>query len=243
MTTSVATTIDLNCDLGVWHAAGDEALFEVVTAANVACGDPRAMRRACEAAIKRGVSVGAHVGYRAGFLDVDPDDLVDDLLYQLGALDAIAGTAGGEVRYVKPHGALYNAVATHDGHASAVVEAVWRYDPQMPLLGRPASQLFAHAREAGLVTVAEAFPDRGYLPDGRLASGWEPGAMLSDPAEVARRCVRLVTEGRLEAVDGSVVELRPGSLCLYGDTPGAVAIATAVREALAHAGVQLRSFA
>ncbi|NKQ54821.1 LamB/YcsF family protein [Amycolatopsis sp. K13G38] len=252
----MATTIDLNCDLGegfgAWRVADDEALLDTVTAANIACGfhagDPRTMRRACEAAVRRGVSIGAHVGYRdlAGFgrrfLDVDPDELVDDLLYQLGALDAIAGTAGGEVRYVKAHGALYNAIATHDGHAWAVVEAVWRYDPQMPVLGQPGSRLFAHAREAGLVAVPEAFPDRGYLPDGLLAPRQHPGAVLTDPAEVAHRCVRLVTEGRIEAVDGSALELRPGSLCLHGDTPGAVAIATAVRSALVLAGVQPRSF-
>ncbi|WP_243769816.1 LamB/YcsF family protein [Amycolatopsis acidicola] len=256
-TMGMVTTIDLNCDVGegfgAWRIADDEELLGVVTAANVACGfhagDPRTMREVCESAVAQGVAIGAHVGYRdlAGFgrrfLDVAPGELVDDLLYQLGALDAIAGSAGGDVRYVKPHGALYNAIATHDGHAAAVVEAVWQYDPQLPILGQPGSRLFAHAKEAGLATVAEAFADRGYSPDGRLLPRNMPGAVLTDPEEVAKRCVRLVTEGEVVAVDGTVVELRAGSLCVHSDTPGAVALAGAARTALREAGVELRSFA
>jgi UPF0271 protein len=255
-TMGMVMTVDLNCDIGegfgAWRMADDEALLDLVTAANVACGfhagDPRTMREVCEGAVKRGVAIGAHVGYRdlAGFgrrfLDVEPGELTADLLYQLGALDAIAGAAGGEVRYVKPHGALYNAIATHDGHAAAVVEAVWQYDPQLPVLGQPGSRLFAHARDAGLVTVAEAFADRGYSPDGRLLPRHLPGAVLSDPQEVARRSVRMVTEGQVTAVDGSVVDLRAGSLCVHGDTPGAVELAGTIRSALRDAGVQLRSF-
>jgi UPF0271 protein len=211
--------IDLNCD------AADRTPLDLVTAANVPCGArPRSLRQLCEAAVKRGVAIGAHVGYRHG-PGVDPAELIDDVLYQLGALDAIAGSAGGEVNYVKP--------STRDEHAAAVVEAIWQYDPNLPVLGRPGSRLLAHAKETGLVTVAEAFPDRAYLPDGTPL----PDSPLSDRDEIAWRCVRLVTHGDIVAVDGTVIPLRADSLYVRSDTSGTV------RAALDAAGVELRSFA
>ncbi|GHF15228.1 UPF0271 protein [Amycolatopsis deserti] len=254
---ATTATIDLNCDVGegfgAWRIADDEALLDVVTGANVACGfhagDPSTMRHVCEAAVKRGVTIGAHVGYRdlAGFgrrfLDVDPVELIDEILYQLGALDALAGASGGEIAYVKPHGALYNAIATHEKQAGAVAEAVWQYDPTLPVLGQPGSRWLARAAEAGLTTIAEAFADRGYSPDGRLLPRREPGAVLTDADEVARRCVRLVRDGEVVAVDGTVIPLQAGSLCVHSDTPGAVELATAARSALVSAGVEVRSFA
>ncbi len=250
------TTIDLNADLGEafgqWTLGDDDALLEVVTSANVACGfhagDPTVLRRACARAAERGVAIGAQVGYRdlAGFgrrfIDVAPDELVNDVLYQIGALEAFARVAGARVSYVKPHGALYNAIVHHEAQAEAVVEAVRRYDPALPVLGLPGSRFLALAADAGLTTVAEAFADRAYTPEGTLVSRREDGAVLHDAEEVAARCVRMATRGEVEAIDGSDVAVRPDSLCVHGDSPGAVEMATRVRASVEQAGVRVASF-
>ncbi|MDR7254796.1 UPF0271 protein [Nocardioides sp. BE266] len=252
-----ATTIDLNADLGEgfgqWTLGDDDALLELVTSANVACGfhagDPTVLRHVCERAAERDVAIGAQVGYRdlAGFgrrfIDVAPAELTNDVLYQIGALEAFARVAGSRVRYVKPHGALYNTIVHHETQAAAVVDAVRRYDPALPVLGLPGSRFLALAEEAGLTTVAEAFADRAYTPEGTLVSRREEGAVLHDVDEVADRCVRMATDGQVEAVDGTVVAVRPASLCVHGDSPGAVAMAARVREALEQAGVRISSFA
>jgi UPF0271 protein len=245
------TVLDLNCDVA--EGFGDDAaLLTVVTGANVACGshagDPTAMRRACVDAVRHGVAIGAHVGYRdrAGFgrrrVDVEPVELVDDVLYQLGALAAIAAAAGGRIGYVKPHGALYGAICSDDGQAGAVVAAVRRFDDSLPVLGMPGSRWLALAAEAGLPTVPEAFADRAYTSDGRLVPRREPGAVLTDPAAVAARVLRLATDGEVVAADGTVVAVRARSVCVHGDTPGAARLARAARSALVGAGVSLRSF-
>lgn len=250
------TVLDLNCDaaegFGVWRIADDDALLGVVSSANIACGfhagDPGTMRRACATAVRHGVAIGAHVGYRdlAGFgrryVDVAPAELTDDVLYQLGALHAFATAAGGRVGYVKPHGALYGAIGTDDGQAAAVVEAVRQFDPALPVLGMPGSRWLALAAGAGLPVVHEAFLDRGYTPQGRLVSRRSPGALVSDPAAVARRCVRLAEAGELVAVDGTVLAVEARSLCVHSDTPGALELARAARAALLDAGVTVRSF-
>jgi UPF0271 protein len=257
MSRDETVTIDINCDVGegfgAWRIADDDALLDLVTGANVACGfhagDARTMRAVCAGAVRRGVSIGAHVGYRdlAGFgrryLEMDPGELTDDVLYQLGALGAIACAAGGEVAYVKPHGALYNAITTHRPQARAVAEAVYQYDPTLPVLGPSHSTFVRISQEMELTTVVEAFADRAYASDGALLSRREPGSVLSDPAEVARRSVRMVVDGEVVAADGTVIPIRPGSLCVHGDTPGAVTLARAVRSALLAAGVTIRSFA
>ncbi|HET7304984.1 MAG TPA: 5-oxoprolinase subunit PxpA [Segeticoccus sp.] len=248
--------IDLNADLGEsfgrWTLGDDDALLEVVSSANVACGfhagDPGVLRRACAGALQHGVAIGAQVGYRdlAGFgrrfIDVPPEELVDDLLYQIGALEALARVEGGRVRYVKPHGALYNAIVHHEEQAAAVVSAVRQYDDRLPVLGLPGSVFLRLAGEAGLTVVPEAFADRAYEPDATLASRRKPGSVLHDAEAIARRCVRMVTEQAVEATDGSTVRVWARSLCLHGDTPGAVASAHAVREALEEAGVVVRAF-
>ncbi|WP_207230125.1 LamB/YcsF family protein [Krasilnikovia cinnamomea] len=248
--------MDLNSDLGegfgAWGLGDDEAMLDVVTSANVACGfhagDPRTLLATCAQAVARGVVIGAQVGYRdlAGFgrrfIDYEPADLVADVLYQIGALDGLARAAGGRVRYVKPHGALYNAIVHHEEQAAAVVEAVHRYDPALPVLGLPGSAFLRRAMAAGLPTRAEAFADRGYTPQGTLVPRGEAGALLHDPAEVAARMVRLVTAGELTAVDGTVLPVRADSLCVHGDSPGAVAMARAVAAALGAAGVRLAPF-
>ena len=257
MTTSGRGRIDLNADLGegfgVWRLGDDEALVELVTSANVACGfhagDPSTMRRVCAHAAARGVAVGAQVSYRdlAGFgrrfLDVEPAELTDDLLYQLAALDGIARVAGTRVSYVKPHGALYNAAVTHVGHAQAVVDAVVAYDRRLPVLGLPGSELLRSAETAGVRTVAEGFADRGYTAGGALVSRREPGALVEDPAVVGQRAVQMATDGVVVAVDGTRLRMPVESVCVHGDTPGAVAMARAVRAALESAGVVLAPFA
>ena len=250
---SAGPVVDLNADVGEsfgrWRLGDDEGLLDVVTSANVACGfhagDPSTLVTTCRAAVERGVAVGAQVGYRdlAGFgrrfLDVAPDDLYADVLYQLSALDGIARTVGGAVTYVKPHGALYNAVVHHEAQAAAVVRAVADHSPGLPVLGLPGSAFLRAARTAGLRPVAEVFADRAYTAEGTLVPRSQPGAVLGDAAEVAARVVRVVTEGRLTAVDGTDVDVRAESVCVHGDSPGAVALARAVREALTRAGVRL----
>ena len=249
-------TIDLNADLGEsfgrWTLGDDEAMLDVVTSANVACGfhagDPRGLLRVCEQAAQRGVVVGAQVGYRdlAGFgrrfIDLDPADLLADVVYQIGALQGVCAAAGTTVRYVKPHGALYNAVVSHQAQASAVVEAVRRVDPSLPLLGLPGSVLLTLAEAAGLPTVTEAFADRAYTAAGTLVPRSEAGAVLHDPETVAARAVRMVATGRVDAADGTAVHVDAASLCVHGDSPGAVSMATAVRAGLEAAGMTLAPF-
>lgn len=250
------TRVDLNSDLGegfgVWRLGDDEALLDLVTSANVACGfhagDPSTMRRTVEAAVARGVAVGAQVSYPdlVGFgrrrMDVDPDRLTADVLYQLGALAAFCRAAGTRLRYVKPHGALYNRVADDDAQAEAVVAAVRAYDPSLPLLGLAGSAVHAAATAAGTPFVAEAFADRTVSPDGRLVPRSQPGAVLHDADQVARRAVRMVVDREVESADGSVLPTDVQSLCVHGDTPGAVRMARAVRSALEDAGVLLECF-
>ena len=248
--------MDLNADLGegfgVWRLGDDDALLGVVTSANVACGfhagDPATMRRVCSRAAAAGVAVGAQVSYRdlAGFgrrfMDVDRAELTDDILYQLAALDGIARVAGTRVSYVKPHGALYNAAVSHEGHAQAVVDAVLAYDRRLPVLGLPGSALLREAEAAGLRPVSEGFADRGYTPAGTLVPRPEPGALVHDPAAVAARALRMAADGVVDAVDGTPVLMPVQSVCVHGDTPGAVEMARAVRTSLEEAGLALRPF-
>ena len=254
---SDARSVDLNADVGEsfgrWRLGDDEALLTVVSSANVACGfhagDPPTLRRVCAIAADRGVAIGAQVSYRdlAGFgrrfLDAAPGELRDDVLYQLGALDGFARVAGSAVTYLKPHGALYHAAARMPAQAQAVVAAVSEYGSDLAVLGPAGSELLAAAAAAGLPVVAEGFADRAYRPDGSLLPRTEPGAVLEDPDAVGARAARMVTAGEVAAIDGSVVRLDVGSVCVHGDTPGAVVIARAVRSSLAGSGVRIRPFA
>lgn len=251
------TVVDLNADLGEsfgnWVLGDDVAMLAVVTSANVACGfhagDPLTLQRTLAAAAAAGVAVGAQVGYPdlAGFgrrfIDMEAADLTAAVIYQIGALAGLARSVGTTVRYVKPHGALYNAIVRHREQASAVVAAVAAYDPLLAVVGLPGSEFLGQATAAGLRTVREAFADRGYTADGGLVSRRTPEAVLHDPAEIAARTVDLVRTGRIVAVTGESLPMRADSICVHGDTPGAVAIATAVRAALSAAGVQIRPFA
>jgi 5-oxoprolinase (ATP-hydrolysing) subunit A len=246
--------IDLNADLGEgfgpWRLGDDLALLSIVTSANVACGfhagDPLIMRRTCAAAVERGVTIGAQVSYRdlAGFgrreMDVAPDELTAEVLYQLAALDGIARVEGGRVRYVKPHGALYNRIVRDPVQAEAVAAAVRAYDPALPMLTLPGSVLH---QVPGVTVVNESFADRAYNPDGTLVSRREPGAVIDDEHSVAARVVRMAVDGTVEAVDGTEVRVDARSICVHGDTPGAVALARAVRTMLERADIRLGSFA
>jgi UPF0271 protein len=249
--------VDLNADLGegfgIWRLGDDEALLRVVTSANVACGfhagDAVTMRRVCESAAEHGVAVGAQVSYRdlAGFgrrrIDYDLAELRDEIIYQVAALDGFCRLYGERVRYVKAHGALYHAAGADVGQASAVVAAVVDYDRALPVLAQPTSMLAEVARGAGLRVVAEGYADRAYLGDGRLVPRGEPGSVLSDVDAVVDRAVRMATAGEVPAVDGSVVAVPVESLCLHGDTPGAVDLARRVRAALEAAGLPVAPFA
>ena len=248
--------IDLNSDLGegfgVWQLGDDDAMLGIVTSANVACGfhagDPAGLLRVCRSAAERGVRIGAQVSYRdlAGFgrrfIDVAAEDLVADVVYQIGALQAIAAASGTTVSYVKPHGALYNTIVTDREQAAAVAEAVHLVDATLPVLGMAGSAFFDEANRRGLRTVAEAFADRAYRPDGRLVSRREPGAVLQDPAAIAERVATMVTSGQVTAIDGSRIKVSVESVCVHGDSPGAVQIATAVRDRLEAGGADVRAF-
>ena len=250
-------TFDINADLGegfgIWTLGDDIALLGIVTSANVACGfhagDPTIMRRVCAGAAERGVTIGAQVSYRdlAGFgrreIDASSEELSADVLYQLAALDGIARTEGGRVAYVKPHGALYNRIVHDRTQAAAVVEAVAAYDADLPLLTLPNSVVHEAARDAGVTTVSECFADRAYTPGGTLVSRREAGAVLHDRDEVTARVVRMAREHRVTAVDGTDVALEARSVCVHGDTPGAVSLAQAVRQALSDADVAVEPFA
>jgi UPF0271 protein len=259
--------IDLNADLGETvdgvPTADDEALFAVISSANVACGghagDAASMREAVLRAERFSVAVGAHPSYpdRANFgrvaVSMDPAGLQAAVTEQLAALVA----AGADLRYVKPHGALYHAVTTDPRQADAVARAVAGHAASLgrplPLLGLGGA-MAAAAASVGLPFVREAFLDRGYLPDGGLVPRGRPEALLDDPDQVAARAVRLALTGEVEAIDGSIVGAGPrtsigasgvggavASLCLHGDSPAAVAMARAVRAALDRAGVEVRA--
>jgi 5-oxoprolinase (ATP-hydrolysing) subunit A len=252
-----ALAVDLNSDLGegfgIWTLGDDDALLGVITSANIACGfhagDPNIMRRVCDAAVSQDVSIGAQVSYRdlAGFgrrsIDIDQASLINDVLYQIGALDGFARIAGSRVRYVKPHGALYNRTVHDDDQAAAVVAAIVAYDPGLPVLGLPGSALLRHAQQAGLNTVTEAFADRGYTAQATLVPRSQPGALLDDPVVVAERMVQMLITGRMRSVDGVDIAVSAQSICVHGDSPGAVAMAVTLRKALAEAGADIRAFA
>ena len=248
--------IDLNSDLGesfgAWRMGDDATMLGIVTSANVACGfhagDPAGILRTLNAAAEHGVSVGAHVSYPdlVGFgrrnMDIESDALRADVIYQIGALKGLAHAAGTEVRYVKPHGALYNTIARDERQARAVIEAIKAIDDQLVLVALAGAPLLDWARGAGLNVAAEAFADCAYQSDGSLVSRREAGAVLHDGDQVAERMLRLVREGVIETIDGQDLALAADSICVHGDSPGAVALAEAVRRRLTDSGVELKAF-
>ena len=248
--------IDLNSDLGegygAWKMGDDAAMLGIVSSANVACGfhagDPLTILATVREAAGRGVAIGAHVAYpdRVGFgrrpMDVTSAELTADVIYQIGALQGICTAAGTRVTYVKPHGALYNTIAGDARQAAAVIEGIKAIDPALVLMGLAGAPILAQAREAGLKTVAEAFADRAYTPAGVLVSRREAGAVLHDPDLIAARMLRLAREGVIEAADGSTLHLQADSICVHGDSPGAVAISARIRQVLLAGGVEIAPF-
>ncbi len=249
--------IDLNADLGEgfgrWQLGSDEDVLQLVSSANVACGfhagDPSIMRSVLSLAVQHGVSTGAHVGYPdlAGFgrryMDVEPAVLTDGILYQVGAATALAAAVGGAITYVKPHGALYHAIGTDPRQAAAVVSALQGLGGDLPLVAQAGSVVADLCRAAGIAVVAEAFVDRAYLPDGRLVPRGQAGAVIHDRQLAARRAVRLVTEGTVEAIDGTVIAVAAQTLCTHGDTGDAAGLLAQVRTALQDRDIEVRAFA
>ncbi len=249
--------MDINSDLGesygAWRMGDDEAMLAIVTSANVACGfhagDPAGILQTLKAAAGRGVVVGAHVAYPdlVGFgrrnMDPTSRELVADVIYQVGALQGLAAAAGTRVAYVKPHGALYNTIAHDERQGSDVIEALLAIDPALTLLALAGSPLIARARSRGLAVVAEAFADRAYNDDGTLVSRRLPGAVLHDADAVAERMLRWAESGTLMSITGQPVRIAADSICVHGDSPGAVDMARRIRERLSAAGVPLAAFA
>lgn len=244
--------MDLNADVG--EGCGDDAaLMPLLTSASIACGahagDASSMQRTIRLAQQHGVVIGAHVSYpdREHFgrrdLNLPPERLTAEILFQLGALAAIARAIGTHVRYVKAHGALYNRMAQDAATAQEVITAVRSFDATLPILTLPDSIAMTVARQLGTTAVAEAFADRAYSADGKLVSRDKPGAVITDEKAVAKRAVEIARARRTQSIDGQVVHINARSLCVHGDTPGAVELARAVRAALQQASVELRAFA
>jgi UPF0271 protein len=249
-------SIDLNSDLGesygAWSMGDDAAMLAVVSSANIACGfhagDPAGIYRTVKAAADKGVVIGAHVSYpdRVGFgrrdMDVTSEELIADVIYQIGSLKGLAAAAGTSVRYVKPHGALYNRIAHDPKQGQAVIDAIRAVDPSLVLMGLANAPILDLASRSGLRVVAEAFADRAYTPKGELVSRREAGAVLHDAQKIADRMVQLARAGTLEAIDGSVIRIEAQSICVHGDSPGAVAIAEAIRQRFEAEGIAVSSF-
>ena len=248
---SLPVAIDINADLG--EGMDDGALLPFVTSANVACGfhagDPSTMDATVEQALSRGVRVGAHPGHadRENFgripVEAPAEQIERMVLYQVGALDGFVRSRGARLSHVKPHGALYHQANEFPDFARAIAQAVRRFDASLVLVGAPGSLLLEAGLEAGLPVAGEGFADRRYRPDGSLVSRKETGALLTDPEEAARQAVHLARDGFVVASDGSRVAVRPDTICLHGDTPGAAGIARRVREVLAAEGIAVAPLA
>ncbi len=248
-------SVDLNADMGEGfgrYRLDDGMLLGVVTSASIACGfhagDPMVIREAVGAAARAGVVIGAHPGYPdlVGFgrreMGASPAEIEALVVYQIGALQGICAAAGTKLRYVKPHGALYNRAARDATAAAAIVNALRSVDPSLALLGLAGSVMITAAERAGITAVSEAFVDRGYQSDGTLVPRSERGAVLVDIAEMADRAFRMVQTGTVRAIDGRDIAVRAESLCTHGDGPEALAIVRAVRARLERAGVRIASF-
>ncbi len=249
-------TMDLNSDLGEsfgqWRMGDDQAMLQIVSSANVACGfhagDPEGILKTLEAAKNNHVVVGAHVGYPdlVGFgrrnMDIASAELTASVIYQIGALQGLATAAKTTVRYVKPHGALYNTIAQDQRQATAVIDAILVIDPQLILVALAGSPLIQWAQERGLNTVAEAFADRAYHADGSLVSRREDGAVLHDPKLIAQRMLQLVQQGGVTSIEGTFTAIEADSICVHGDSPDAVEIARQLRLLFEQEGIVISSF-
>jgi UPF0271 protein len=249
--------IDLNCDMGEsfgrYTLGTDKALMPYITSANIACGlhasDPLVMDRTVRLAREHGVGIGAHPGFPdlQGFgrrtMQLSPEEAEAFILYQVGALAGFVRAAGAELVHVKPHGALYNQAAKDQPLAEAIARGVARFSRGLILAGLANSSLIEAGLEAGLPVAREAFADRAYEDDGSLRPRQLPGAVLHDPAQAAAQAVRIAREGRVVAHSGQEVPVQAETLCVHGDTPTALTIAQAIRQALGEAGVDVAPLA
>lgn len=248
--------IDLNSDLGEsfgqWKMGNDQAMLQVVSSANIACGfhagSPVTILDTLKAAKTNKVIIGAHVGYPdlVGFgrrnMEIESNELTADVIYQIGALKGLATSIGAKVSYVKPHGALYNTIANDKRQAMAVINAICQIDANLILVALAGSALIGWAKQKGLNVVAEAFADRSYHVDGTLVSRKETGAVLHDPELVAERMLQLVRDGGVTSIEGKFVTIEADSICVHGDSAGALAMAQKVREKLQQNGIAITSF-
>lgn len=248
--------VDLNSDLGEsfgsWKMGNDAQILPVVSSANIACGfhagDPLGILNTLKHAVQLGVNIGAHVAYPdlVGFgrrnMDLSRDELIADVLYQISALDGLAKVAGSKVNYVKPHGALYNTIASNAVQAAAVIDAIKMYNPALVLVALAGSPLVAQAKAAGLTVVSEAFADRAYNSDGSLVSRRLAGAVLHDTDFVAKRVVSMLKNGGVDSIDGVFTPIQADSICLHGDTDGALEMSAAIKAELLKNNIQVRPF-
>ncbi|MCU4398061.1 MULTISPECIES: LamB/YcsF family protein [Acinetobacter] len=248
--------IDLNSDLGEsygsWSMGNDEQILPIVSSANIACGfhagDPKSILQTLKQAAQLKVSVGAHVSYPdlVGFgrrnMDVAYDELYADVLYQISALQGLAQVAGTSVRYVKPHGALYNTIATNLDQAKAVIDAILAYDSSLVLVALAGSPLIEFARKQGLRVVSEAFADRAYHRDGTLVSRRQEGAVLHDVEMIAERVLDMIKKKGVISIEGEFTPLKADTICLHGDSLGALQMAKVIRQTLVDHQIAIHSF-
>jgi 5-oxoprolinase (ATP-hydrolysing) subunit A len=254
---NIMTTIDLNCDLGegfgAWQMGNDAAMIDLATSVNIACGfhagDADIMRQTVDLAKARGVSIGAHPGYRDlhGFgrrpiPGLKASEIENLVAYQIGALQAIATAAGHKVTHVKAHGALSNVACEDDMTARAIANGIKAVDPSLIFVVLANTKLVQAGEAAGLTLAHEVFADRAYEDDGSLVSRRKPGAVLHDAGQIAERVVRMVQDGAVVSVTGKSIRMRTDTVCIHGDTPGAVDIARGVRKALSDAGIEVAAF-
>ncbi len=247
----MAGKIDFNCDMGesfgMYKLGYDDEVIKFITSANIACGfhagDPMWIRATVELAERHGVGIGAQpsfpdlMGFGRRNMSVSPEEARNDVTYQIGALQAFASNK--KLQHVKPHGAMYNMAVADEALARAICQAVLDVDADMILVALAGSQWVDLASEMGLRVAREAFADRAFTAQGTLVPRSQAGAVVHDVDEVVRRSVKMVTEGRVTAITGEEIEIHADSLCLHGDTPGAVEMARAVREGLEAAGVEI----
>ena len=247
---AIKKCIDINCDMGesfgAWRIGDDDAIMPLVSSANIACGfhggDPATIRRTVKLAMDAGVAIGAHpslpdlMGFGRRTMRISAQDMYDYVLYQAGAVAAFVRAAGGRLHHVKCHGALYNMAATDTALAGAMAEALKALGPGVMLYALAGSRMVEAAAQTGVPVVEEAFADRSYQPDGTLTPRGASGAMIEDEEQAVQQAIGMVQHGMVATAGGGTFRLRPGTICLHGDQPGALRFATALRKALQHNG-------
>lgn len=248
-------SVDLNCDLGESYGAyrmgADEEILPLISSANIACGfhagDPSVMKKTVKLALQHQVAIGAHPGLPdlAGFgrrnMAVQPEEVYDMVLYQIGALWAFVHAQGGKLHHVKPHGALYNMASVNKALAEAIAEAIFHIDPHLILYGLAGSELIQAGTKTGLKTAQEVFADRTYQPDGTLTPRTLPQALLTDAHAAARQVLQMVTKGKVSAVTGEEISIQADTICIHGDGLHALLFANAVRDVLIQEGIHIRA--